>query len=770
MSPIVHAILNVSERVYNITLDDICDCTAVLARLWNKIYSNTTNSSTISITGPATTMIATTTVNVFTSVSGVSAPEHWILDQLIPCLVPDMVDMILSIWISVAEDMKSIDETSSASNDKSISSEYHKHNISDFKFRDNFTDNKRYRTRMPWLDGEDNTSTGASDVHLVPSIQAMIRARKLTKGSFVAFVPKPNLNCDPSVTDAPVQSAAASIGVAHVSDVLGMTTDGSISVSLVPSPSVKCQKLSEKKNRMKLINLLPGTSMDLHILPHIGNPSPSLIIFILSKPCPNSNITTLCVGKHQGIQSSTVGIISQDTLSELYILQQLHYTCKEGAHACFGLPVGLACDCSSNDTENGGEDEGKGDNVFESERKEGEKKMGDFNALSMGDDAFFTSHTTTTTATTTTTISSTIVKKNNNNGSSSSYGDDYRRQNYYEQSSPRNDKMRLKKAPLTFIVMPSSQIHIPLQSLLNKMSKSKYEFGSSYLHLQSLCRDIIHAISHCVSSGVYMKWIGIEECYISDKGRLVIAGLSGAVSSYTNTEFTKPVCEILKSYEKHKYKNEHGESLSRNEADLSELPHLPTTAPEIVCGAVASTTSSIWVAGILCAVILIGKSPIKAGVSRKKHMQYIYKILGTPSRENCSKEYSKYPLMQNIGILVDNDGTMIETRSRLRKTLLTAITKNMVEYYDRYSSGWMDKLLIEPLSLNPSDRPSLQDFLGCSFISNSGSCREVEAHSLLIQLGLGVEESTSALVSELGVKKPRENDTQSSTCHKKRRF
>jgi hypothetical protein len=45
---------------------------------------------------------------------------------------------------------------------------------------------------------------------------------------------------------------------------------------------------------------------------------------------------------------------------------------------------------------------------------------------------------------------------------------------------------------------------------------------------RDLCKDLMLAIQHCTKCGVYFKWIPLDQIYITNEGRLLLGGLSGA--------------------------------------------------------------------------------------------------------------------------------------------------------------------------------------------------------------------------------------------------
>jgi hypothetical protein len=163
--------------------------------------------------------------------------------------------------------------------------------------------------------------------------------------------------------------------------------------------------------------------------------------------------------------------------------------------------------------------------------------------------------------------------------------------------------------------------------------------------MREWCHDILSASNHCVKSGVYLKWLSVDQLYVSATGRLVIGGFGeGAVMADQAKPRPAPTGgadgdkdekddkhkhgkdkhkhskEKDKEKDKHKHrkdKDKAGDRDKEREKDkpATPLPCLSTTAPEIILGAAASRSSTYWVAGAVMVHLVAGKPLVRVSIS-----------------------------------------------------------------------------------------------------------------------------------------------------------
>jgi len=115
------------------------------------------------------------------------------------------------------------------------------------------------------------------------------------------------------------------------------------------------------------------------------------------------------------------------------------------------------------------------------------------------------------------------------------------------------------------------------------------------------------------------------------------------------------------------------------------LPHLLSTAPEIVLGDLPSVRSSIYSAASVCMLLLCGRSLVKASDTEDQHLQYIYKVLGTPTKETSgiTKYFQELPLSATYSLqIITPDGPQ-STRSRAMKTLEGVFPSSLIKHFSQ---------------------------------------------------------------------------------------
>ena len=301
-----------------------------------------------------------------------------------------------------------------------------------------------------------------------------------------------------------------------------------------------------------------------------------------------------------------------------------------------------------------------------------------------------------------------------------------------------------------------------------------------------LCRDVFSAVDHMTSAGVVLKWMDPANIFICPRGRVVLGGLQGVshagsgalacgLPTYiTNLERDRERSEREKRKKRQdnkrrhkkrgrsdmdddaeaaaagKHKRHKSKSKSDKDKDSSgaattsssssidigslkvvkgpkvnkpSLPHLPSTAPEVVLGGLASARSSVYSAASLCVIILSGKFLFRGADNEQAHLQQVYKVLGTPSKESSMhlQYFKELPLESVYGSHVMTPDGPQSTRSRAFKALKAAMPAESLTLLSspdsdivRTEARGKDKLLDEDYS----DSGRLLDVLrGCLYLT-----------------------------------------------------
>ena len=216
--------------------------------------------------------------------------------------------------------------------------------------------------------------------------------------------------------------------------------------------------------------------------------------------------------------------------------------------------------------------------------------------------------------------------------------------------------------------------------------------------------------------GVYLRNCSPDSVFITAQGRLILGGLSGAtyagggwltegIPSYYASAFKGGGKKQSKDKEKDsrrdssgsatggdrsgKKRSREGEKPSDGSAKKKDRrdskggstasrdftpPHLsmsdlPTTSPEVICGGSATAHSSAYTAAVLCSYILCGKPPVSAGDDEQKHLNYLFRILGTPRKEDYLEQYRLLPLASVYGSTIRNKDKDVECKNRVFKAM-----------------------------------------------------------------------------------------------------
>ena len=271
-----------------------------------------------------------------------------------------------------------------------------------------------------------------------------------------------------------------------------------------------------------------------------------------------------------------------------------------------------------------------------------------------------------------------------------------------------------------------------------------------------LCHDIYAAVHHMTSCGVVLKWLATDQIFINSAGHLVLSGLQGATltgepqvdgsmggnatpiktgGGHTSTD------NLAGEGSDKKRKRDAETPAAGQPIPAPSLPYLHMSAPEIILGGSASVASSVFTAGMVCSHILAGKSPVKTGANEQKHLQYLYRTLGTPKKEGY-RNFQDLPLAGVYGRHIINEGKEpAESRSRVVKVLKDILPAHVLaELSHPHATEETDKghvldVLRKSTALAPHRRTSPPGLLAMPlFVKNAGKIGMSERRAGLIAL------------------------------------
>ena len=287
-------------------------------------------------------------------------------------------------------------------------------------------------------------------------------------------------------------------------------------------------------------------------------------------------------------------------------------------------------------------------------------------------------------------------------------------------------------------------LHLNLDVVINIIAKNKGTSPVSPKFAIELCRDLFSAVDHLTACGLVLRWLDPVNIYLNEAGRLVLGNLTGVVEAGGGAHSSGiPSFIIQRELEKEKLREQkekkdrkkkqkkdkrrhrkrtqdeddgtedndssaknrkrsrderdrHHESSHTNNSDdhvskktvkvsKPSLPHLLSTAPEIILGDFASSASSLYSAATVCLLILCGRSIVKASDAEDQHLQHIYKVLGTATKESSAiqKYFSELPLQSTYGLYINTPDGPQSTRSRAIKTLESIIPAPLLQQFSQ---------------------------------------------------------------------------------------
>ena len=540
------------------------------------------------------------------------------------------------------------------------------------------------RTRVPWLDAASLTASLASDVNIKPTVNMddTELIRKLTKGTFAAWIPETTLN---------------GVAAGHINEVTCARRTAPPSATagaFVCTPSREAQRAEDKRERGVLREFQGSTRKTL-----------------------------------QAMRVAT----NKDTLQQLTLLQQIHYATDSGAYGYFGVPLAVARGPAKHSTHRDNEssrttvridddeeeEEEEEEDVFgiskdsfntgregSTSKANGSEKVDTTSSDNAGDlDALLLDDQVSSDKGYVEDVDMNIITTTGSDAVSTEFQTANAPPPPPSSSSPSSPTgKQTSRIQLTYLVMPASQVYLPLSNILPSHNQSS---GGRLSHAlaQSLCANLVSALLHCVERGLYLQYLQPDELYVSSTGRLVLAGLSGGVYASVATEiFPKPAMDDATL------------SSSSSSSHIGvEFPALSYTAPEVICGAPPSLATTSFACVSMCTLLLTGKPAVKDGASPKKHMQYIYRVLGTPRKEECTDFYQALPRTAQWGMLVTGpDGSRSDSRNRVLKVLSSLVpASSKIEGLPHTDASKAPKgmaaFLAGALTLDPSRRSSIME-------------------------------------------------------------
>ena len=338
----------------------------------------------------------------------------------------------------------------------------------------------------------------------------------------------------------------------------------------------------------------------------------------------------------------------------------------------------------------------------------------------------------------------------------------------------------LKKASLQrFLVF--RPVLRTLQQLLPALCKDDNPIESKLLSpgiVIEFCRDIMSAMDHCSNNSVFFKWISLDQIYVNTRGQLVLGSFNGLDNdndkkdndakddrkdhkrkgsngdqekhdkkrhkeqkserkSRDNREkrindddaplipTPTPTYDSNKNHEKNKHSTSEKQTPSASTLYNSDTvsAYLTTTSPEVIFGGTADAASNTWIASSICLHICTGKPIVKAGKTDEKHVQYLFKVLGTPKALKY-KTFDRLPAALVYGrSIIGKNGELEESRPRISKHIDSVCPSHILKASSFTPSngdtesdgGGIKDLFKNGLHLVPSNRPPIHEMLRMPF-------------------------------------------------------
>jgi serine/threonine protein kinase len=261
------------------------------------------------------------------------------------------------------------------------------------------------------------------------------------------------------------------------------------------------------------------------------------------------------------------------------------------------------------------------------------------------------------------------------------------------RTSEENEKAARKQQKHKDLTTGPHLIFQPTPFVLQRfMSKKKIRDTSngesstlSQTLISSWFHDLLSGLVHCHANNVILRSLQSDQVVVDHAG---VAKLGGF---YRATVFAP---EDLEKAENHLKSARAG---SRKEkSDEEDYPNTGFVAPENLLGSMKhNKQTDIWAMGCLLANLLLGK-PLFVGKDRESLLLSVYKVVGTPSKENYS-EATKFSLYR-------------KPTKKYKRGVEKAIRHMLTESGGRECEGAID-LLAQMLHLDPKKRITAVDTL-----------------------------------------------------------
>jgi serine/threonine protein kinase len=193
--------------------------------------------------------------------------------------------------------------------------------------------------------------------------------------------------------------------------------------------------------------------------------------------------------------------------------------------------------------------------------------------------------------------------------------------------------------------MMISPVEMPLSAVIHEACRTPLDEDI----VQLFCWDLLQALVACKNCGVHFKWLdtahgtppatqkgSFHEIWLLTLTFVPLPMSCSCGPVYVSADGYLKLGSLSAAYL---------ESAVEDVADSgaatrpSKIPNLHTCSPEILMGDTVTASSSVWVAGCVATMLMMGKPPFKAE-AEEKQIEYIFRACGTPRA--CDREYAKH--------------------------------------------------------------------------------------------------------------------------------
>lgn len=206
-----------------------------------------------------------------------------------------------------------------------------------------------------------------------------------------------------------------------------------------------------------------------------------------------------------------------------------------------------------------------------------------------------------------------------------------------EQNERRKEKEKKWKEMATGPHLVFHPTPFVLQRVISCSKKNRDDPDSAISSplLAAWFHDLLSALVHCHTNHVVLRAFQADQVFLDDSGVAKLSGLYRA----TILPFNERATSINPLRNARSAKKEKGRETQDDGSDMTSNPFV---APEILLGSMKHTKETdIWSIGCLMANLLLGK-PLFVGKERTSVLMAMFKIVGTPGKENYS-DASRFP-------------------------------------------------------------------------------------------------------------------------------